>query len=85
MVQAMASGCLVLGSDTEPVREVITHGKNGLLADFYDVDELVVQAVMALDDPESRQRLRDAARQTVLERYDKNVCLPKLVQFFEEK
>src|SRR5262249_45558724 len=36
MLQAMASGCLILGSDTEPVREFITDGQQGVLAEFYD-------------------------------------------------
>ena len=30
MREAMAIGCAVIGGDTEPVREFITHGKNGL-------------------------------------------------------
>ncbi|MBX7106026.1 MAG: glycosyltransferase, partial [Gemmataceae bacterium] len=38
MLQAMSSGCLMIGSDTEPVREALTNGVNGLMADFYDAD-----------------------------------------------
>jgi glycosyltransferase involved in cell wall biosynthesis len=34
--EALAMGCAVIGSDTEPVREFITHEQNGLLADFFD-------------------------------------------------
>ena len=45
MMQAMASGCVILGSATAPVQEVIEDGKQGLLADFYDVDGLAEQAV----------------------------------------
>ena len=32
----MACGGLVVGSDTAPVREVLRHGVNGFLCDFWD-------------------------------------------------
>ena len=44
MLECMAAGCLVLGSDTEPVREVIEDGVNGLLVDFHDVEAIADKA-----------------------------------------
>jgi glycosyltransferase involved in cell wall biosynthesis len=35
MMDAMSCGAVVLGSATSPVKEMIRHGENGLLADFF--------------------------------------------------
>jgi glycosyltransferase involved in cell wall biosynthesis len=78
MLEAMAAGCLVIGSATPPVMEVIREGGNGVLADFFDADALARIVASALDDPARYRALRDAARKTVVERYDlKTRCLPE--------
>jgi glycosyltransferase involved in cell wall biosynthesis len=69
MLEAMASGCLVLGSRTAPVLEVIEHGHNGLLVDFFDAAALADQLVEVLDHPERYAALRSTARASVLARY----------------
>jgi glycosyltransferase involved in cell wall biosynthesis len=80
MVEAMAAGTLVVGSDTPPVAEVISDGVNGRLVDFFDVQGWSAALIDALARPEAFDGLRAAARQTVLERYDlRSVCLPKQV------
>lgn len=69
MMEAMSSGCLVIGSDTQPVRELIRHGENGLLVDFFDV-EAQLQAVLAvLDKPDEFAALRASARETIVSSY----------------
>jgi glycosyltransferase involved in cell wall biosynthesis len=77
MLEAMAAGCLVVGSRTPPVQEVIRHGQNGFLANFFSPAEIAEQVEAALARPERMEPLREAARRTVVERYDlKRVCLP---------
>lgn len=77
MLEAMSAGAVVVGSDTAPVRDVIRHGENGLLTDFFDVDELAETVAEVLGRPQQYAQLGRAARQTVVEGYDLNrVCLP---------
>lgn len=78
MLEAMSAGCLVIGSQTAPVHEVIEHQRNGLLVNFFDVQQLADTACEALAHPEACVSLRQQARQTVLDRYDlRSRCLPQ--------
>jgi len=77
MLEAMSAGCLIVGSRTQPVEEVIHHGGNGLLVDFFSPDQIADRVIEALEDPKAFSSLRDNARQTILDRYDlRSICLP---------
>jgi glycosyltransferase involved in cell wall biosynthesis len=81
MVEALAAGALVVGSDTPPVAEVIQDGVNGRLVDFFDVPAWSAALTDALANPESYLSLRETARQMVRARYDlRSVCLPRQVE-----
>jgi len=84
MLEAMAAGCLVVGSRTSPVEEIIQHGKNGLLVDFFSPQELVDAVQCVCDEPTKMQSLREEARRTIVERYDlKTISLPKQLTLME--
>lgn len=84
-IEAMSMGALVIGSKTSPVEEAITHGKNGLLVDFFDHEALAQTVVKVLNNPEKYQHLRDAARKTAIDRYDlKSVCLPQQMKMIND-
>jgi tetratricopeptide (TPR) repeat protein len=77
MLEAMAAGCLVIGSRTQPVQEVIQHAANGLLVDFFSPDQIADRVIDALEDARSFASLRQNARQTIIDRFDlKSICLP---------
>ena len=84
LLEAMSTGCLVFGSDTAPVREVI-NPENGVVVPFFDIDQLADRVSEALRHPAHFEALRRRARQTVLDRYDQSrVCLPALVRFLDQ-
>jgi glycosyltransferase involved in cell wall biosynthesis len=60
--EALATGCVVIGSDTPTVREFITHNLNGLLVSFFDPKELAKTILQVLEDAPLARRLRDNAR-----------------------
>ena len=78
LMEAMSSGCLIIGSRTRPVQEVIQDRQNGLLVDFLDRAALVDRVDEALSEPAKLQPLRIAARDLMVARYDtRAVCLPR--------
>jgi glycosyltransferase involved in cell wall biosynthesis len=81
MVETLAAGTLVVGSNTAPVAEVIKDGVNGRLVDFFDVKGWSAALTDALARPEAYDGMRQAAQQMARERYDlKTVCLPKQIE-----
>ncbi|MEE4187777.1 MAG: glycosyltransferase, partial [Roseobacter sp.] len=84
MLEAMAAGCLVIGSRTAPVMEVIEHEKNGLLAEFFSPEEIADQTDRVLDHPDRMQTLREAARSTIIEGYDLKKCLQLQTRLISE-
>jgi glycosyltransferase involved in cell wall biosynthesis len=84
MLEAMASECLVIGSKTPPVEEVLRHGENGLLVDFFDPKAIANAVTEALRNKEDFRAIRRAARRTVVENYDlTKVTLPKQIALLE--
>ena len=77
VLEAMATGCLLIASDTEPVREVVTDGGNGLLVDFFDSAALAERIEAALEQPQRFADLRTKARATIVAGYALKDLLPR--------
>ncbi|WP_062209740.1 glycosyltransferase [Aureimonas sp. AU12] len=83
-LEAMAAGCVVVASDTAPVREVID-ASNGILVPFHRSERLAEALIAALADPDAHAELGSQARRTILERYDMaSVCLPQALRILHE-
>ena len=83
MMDAMSCGAVVLGSDTSPVREMITDGETGLLADFFNPEAFADKAVAALNDIPGHRELGRAAERLIAERYSLDAVLPNMLKLYE--
>ena len=84
-IEALACGCLVVGSSTPPVLEVLRNGVNGLTVDFFSHRQLANRVEAALDRPEKMQAIRQAARETAVSQFDlKKLLLPRWCALFED-
>jgi glycosyltransferase involved in cell wall biosynthesis len=84
LMDALACGTTVLASDTAPVREMVEHGKNGLLADFFDMEGLARTASEVLDAPGDYKHLGAAGVEMIREKYSLEVCLPQMLRLYED-
>jgi len=91
MLEAMAAGCLIVGSKTQPVEEVIKDKKNGYLVNFYDIEEFVKTIDEVLESKlqnkgvhsEKNQKIKSNARKTIIDNYDLKKLLPKHIELIK--
>lgn len=65
--EAMATGKLVIVSDTEALAEIVAHGQTGLHFRKGDIDDLAQKLALSITDQSLRERLGAAGRAWVLE------------------
>ncbi|MBI5155979.1 glycosyltransferase family 4 protein [Candidatus Peregrinibacteria bacterium] len=70
VAEAMAAGAPVVASDSDGIRNLITHGKNGWLTEAGDATALADGIVHVLSDATLRHRLATEARENSQERFD---------------
>ena len=83
MIEAMSVGCVLIASDTAPVREVVRDGENGLLVDFFDSARLAERICEVLARPDDFDGVREGARRTAVERYAASKLVPLRAQLLE--
>ena len=84
MMERLSAGCLLLGSDTAPVRELIEDGKNGYLTDYRDRDRLVEDMNRLLETRDEHEHVRKAARETITDSYAAKDLYPAKKAFFAD-
>ena len=79
LLEAMACGAPVVGSRCAPVQEVIRDGRNGLLVDFNEPEQIGAALDRLLVEPQLGKRLGRSGRRTVRQRFS----LERGVQAYE--
>jgi glycosyltransferase involved in cell wall biosynthesis len=83
LMDALASECTILASATPPVMEMIEHGYNGLLADFFDVDGFTKLALEVLADPQAFKHLGQNGSAMIRDRYSLDTVLPQMLALYD--
>jgi len=84
MLDAMAAGCVVIASGTEPVSTIVRDGENGMLFTFFDTQALAAKVESALGEPKRYEEMCGRARARIEEDFDvRRVCLPRQIALLE--
>ncbi len=84
MLEAMSAGCVVIGSDTPPVSEVIEHCRNGFLVDFFQPNDFADHVDKVLEHTDRMQDIRRNARRKIVEGYSLTNCLSKHLKLISD-
>jgi phosphatidylinositol alpha-mannosyltransferase len=82
LLEAMASGAPVVASDLPAFRQVLDNGRLGELFEPGSVDGLVTAVLGLLDDPDRRDKFREAGLAAV-RRYDWSVVTEEILAVYE--
>lgn len=74
---ALATGCMVIGSDTAPVRELIEDMRTGILVDMNDPEEIADMIEWCFDHPQDATEIRARARGEMVREYDSRKIFPE--------
>lgn len=82
-LECMASGRPVVVSEIPGVDEVIEEGETGLLARPFDPEDLARRIDELADDPGRREKMGEAARRRVVDRFTVEEVVDDLVEVYE--
>jgi len=69
LMEAMAAGLPVIASDITGIPELVDDGRNGLLVQARDPEQLAAAAMRLIEDEDLRSRLGRSARRTILNEF----------------
>ena len=84
LIEGMASGCCGVGTDVEGVREIITHGHNGLLVPHADAQALARTLAELLGDDARTQALAAVGQANVHAAFDRQRMRQQYLALFAD-
>ncbi len=82
--EAMSCGCPTIYTRRPPGPELMEDGIHGLLVDPDDPGDIATAILRLLEDDDLAQRLGEAGRKLVQEKYSVEVIVPQNIRFYEE-
>jgi glycosyltransferase involved in cell wall biosynthesis len=84
LVESMAMGTPVIGTNYAGIKDVIQHEENGLLYNFTEIDALVHQIERLIENEEIRSKLIENGKKTAFEKYAVENTIKNHHDFFQE-
>jgi len=82
LIEAMASGLPVIGTDIDAIRSVVREGVNGLLVQPDDVPQLAQALTQLVEDADVRQRMGEESQQLARGKYSLTRCIADTQETF---
>ncbi|MCZ7628813.1 MAG: glycosyltransferase family 4 protein [Microthrixaceae bacterium] len=84
LIEAMAVGVPIIGSDAPAISEVLGHGRYGVIVERGDVAALGRAIVELLSDDEHRLSLRELGRMRFMERYELSLVIDQTFDLYRQ-
>jgi glycosyltransferase involved in cell wall biosynthesis len=84
VLEGMISGLVVVATRTGGTPEIVMDGENGLLFTPGNPEDLAQKIARLVDDLESRRKLAEAGRQTIMERFTITRMMDDIESFLQD-
>ncbi|WP_416149737.1 N-acetyl-alpha-D-glucosaminyl L-malate synthase BshA [Salipaludibacillus sp. HK11] len=84
ILEAMACGVPVIGTNIGGIPEVIEHGKNGYICPLGDIDEISTHAISLLQDVELQKRMSQSAKVRAISTFHQDLIVSQYEKVYED-
>ncbi len=82
-IEAMACGCVIIASDTQPVMDVLEPNINGIAVNFFDHEQIADQVEAVFNHPQRKRQLGQAARKKIKHYYQHQFSINHYLRLFQ--